>query len=116
MGRQVMRAPLDFQRRGKGRTPRGGREGWQMWETTSEHGSPISPAFETPEALARWLADTKASAFADQSASYEEWLSMIREDGTAFTMAFVDGECVSGVSALYRERQSGANKGPPEEG
>ena len=33
-----------------------------MYEDTSE-GTPISPAFETPEELARWLADNGASAF-----------------------------------------------------
>lgn len=29
-------------------------EGWQMWETVSE-GSPVSPVFESAEALAQWL-------------------------------------------------------------
>lgn len=51
-------------------------EGWQMWEDTSE-GSPISPVFATQEELARWLADTKASAFGNMTATYEEWLRMI---------------------------------------
>lgn len=54
---------------------------WQMYETTSE-GRPISPVMETPEDLARWLADTKASAFADRTATYEEWLSTIRRGGS----------------------------------
>lgn len=31
-------------------------DGWQLWETVSE-GSPISPVFESAEALAGWLAD-----------------------------------------------------------
>lgn len=44
-----------------------------MYEDTSE-GTPISPAFATPEELARWLADNKASAFADMTATYEQWL------------------------------------------
>jgi len=48
-------------------------EGYQMWETTSE-GSPISPVFETPEELARWLVDNNASAFGSETATYEEWL------------------------------------------
>ncbi len=51
---------------------------FQMWETTSE-GSPISPAFETPEELARWLADNRASAFGRSTATYEQWLAMIHE-------------------------------------
>lgn len=52
--------------------------GWQMWETTSE-GSPISPVFATPEELARWLADTGASSFGSNGASYDQWLAMINE-------------------------------------
>lgn len=44
-----------------------------MYETCSE-GTPISPAFATPEELAHWLADTNASAFGDCGASYEGWL------------------------------------------
>lgn len=49
---------------------------YQMWETTSE-GSPISPAFDTPEELAQWLADNGASACGSSTASYTEWLRMI---------------------------------------
>ena len=44
-----------------------------MYEDTTE-GTPISPAFSTPEALARWLADNNASMFARMGASYEDWL------------------------------------------
>ena len=44
-----------------------------MYEDTSE-GTPISPAFATPEELARWLADNNASAFGSSTASYEAWL------------------------------------------
>jgi len=51
-------------------------EGWQIWETVSE-GSPISPVFDTPEKLARWLADTGASAFGYETATYEQWMCMI---------------------------------------
>lgn len=45
-----------------------------MYEDTSE-GTPISPAFATPEELARWLADTGASAFGGMTATYEQWLA-----------------------------------------
>ena len=48
-----------------------------MYETTSE-GTPISPAFETSEDLARWLADNHASAFGGMTATYEQWLGMIK--------------------------------------
>jgi hypothetical protein len=44
-----------------------------MYETCSE-GTPISPAFSTPEELAHWLADTGASAFGAATATYEQWL------------------------------------------
>lgn len=49
--------------------------GYCMYETTSE-GTPISPVFATPEELARWLADTGASAFGGMTATYEQWLRM----------------------------------------
>lgn len=52
------------------------RTHYQMYQTTSE-GTPISPVMESPEKLARWLADNKASAFAGMTATYEEWLKMI---------------------------------------
>ena len=41
-----------------------------IYETCSE-GSPISPAFETPEELARWLTD---NSFGSMTATYEQWL------------------------------------------
>ena len=50
---------------------------FQMYENTSE-GTPISPPMESPEKLARCLADTGASAFACKTATYEEWLATIR--------------------------------------
>jgi len=52
---------------------------YMMYETTTE-GKPISPAFETPEELARWLYDNKASAFGDSTASYEGWLRVAEGD------------------------------------
>lgn len=71
-------------------------DGWQMWENTSD-GSPISPAFETPEELARWLADTGASACARQTATYDEWLAMIRQ-GWAPDMVYDGGRLMTGVA------------------
>lgn len=50
---------------------------FMMYEDTSE-GTPISPAFATPEELARWLVDNGASAFADMTAPYESWLRVAR--------------------------------------
>jgi hypothetical protein len=71
---------------------------FMMYETTSE-GSPISPAFATPEELARWIVDNKASAFADQTASYEGWLRIAR-GGYACSAVMFDGVMQSGVQAM----------------
>ena len=72
-------------------------DGWQMWETTSE-GSPMSPVFASPEELAQWLADTGASSMGKDTATYDQWLTMISE-GWAISMASVDGKLMSGVEA-----------------
>jgi len=69
-----------------------------MYEDTSE-GTPISPAFETPEELARWLADTNASAFGGSGATYEQWLSTCKR-GWAISAVLTDGNLVSGVEGL----------------
>lgn len=53
------------------------RTHYMMYEDTSE-GTPISPAFSTPEELAHWLTDTGASAFGDMTASYDQWLIICR--------------------------------------
>jgi len=52
---------------------------YQMYEDTTE-GTPISPVMATPEELARWLVDNKASAFGDMTASYEGWLRVCQGD------------------------------------
>jgi hypothetical protein len=69
-----------------------------MYEDTSE-GTPISPAFETPEELARWLADTGASAFGGMTADYEHWLGIAR-GGWAPSMVIDNGRMMSGVEAM----------------
>lgn len=53
--------------------PEAERTHYMMYEDTSE-GTPISPAFETAEKLARWLTDTGASSFGTMTATYEGWL------------------------------------------
>lgn len=53
--------------------PEGSCTHFQMYEDTSE-GTPISPVMDSPESLARWLADNGASAFGGSTATYEEWL------------------------------------------
>lgn len=67
-----------------------------MYETTSE-GTPISPAFETPEKLARWLADNGASAFAGRGATYEQWLATCRSGSAPSAVYSARTGFVSGV-------------------
>lgn len=74
------------------------RTHFMMYEDTSE-GTPISPAFATPEELARWLADTGASSFADQTASYEAWLR-VAKGGFAPSAVLSSAGFQSGVEAL----------------
>lgn len=72
--------------------------GYQMWETTSE-GSPMSPSFEKPEELARWLTENNASAFGSMTASYDDWMRTIVR-GWSPSAVIKDGTLHSGVSGL----------------
>jgi hypothetical protein len=56
-----------------------------MYETTTE-GTPISPAFATAEDLARWLANNKVAVYASATATFNEWLQVIK-DGFDFFLA-----------------------------
>ena len=78
-----------------------------MWETTSE-GSPISPVFPTPQALARWLADSGASSFGAQTATYETWLAMIERTGWAPSMIVAGGVVKSGVEFVAQSENDEA--------
>lgn len=69
-----------------------------MYETTSE-GTPISPAFETAEELARWLTDNGASAFGSSTGTYEGWLRVAR-GGYACSAVLDSRGFRSGVDAL----------------
>lgn len=71
----------------------------QMYETCTE-GTPISPVCATPEDLARWLADTGASACGNETASYEAWLSVCR-GRPAPSMVIRGGVFMSGVEAQH---------------
>lgn len=71
---------------------------YMMYETTSE-GTPISPAFESPEQLAHWLTDTGASAFASVPGTYDGWLR-VANGGYASSIVIVDGACHSGVDGI----------------
>lgn len=73
------------------------RTHYQMYEDTTE-GTPISPVMPDPETLAQWLVDNKASAFARDTATYEQWLN-IAKGAFAPSMVIVDGKMMSGVEA-----------------
>ncbi len=73
-----------------------------MYEDTTE-GTPLSPAFKTPEELARWLADNSASAMGNSTATYEQWLAMCRE-GWAPSMVMDSRGVRSGVEFMAEPR------------
>ena len=70
-----------------------------MYEDTSE-GTPISPAFETPEALAQWLSDNNASAFVGETATYEQWLATCKSGWAVSAVFTPETGLISGVSAM----------------
>lgn len=78
------------------------RTHWQMYENTTE-GTPKSPVMESPEDLARWLADNHASSFGRMTATYEQWLIMIGM-GSALSAVVVGGQWMSGVEASASKR------------
>jgi hypothetical protein len=55
--------------------PEAERTHFMMYELTTE-GTPISPAFETKEALATWLVENEATLYADETASYDLWMKI----------------------------------------
>jgi len=74
------------------------RTHFMMYEDTTE-GTPISPAFETPEELARWLADTGASAFGRTTATYDQWMSTIKQGWVISAICIPGVGIISGVAA-----------------
>lgn len=53
-------------------------EGFQLWQTTSE-GSPVSPVFDSLDALCEWCS-SNATTFGSFTASAEEWRQMLEAD------------------------------------
>lgn len=78
--------------------PEAERTHLQMYECTSE-GTPISPVMATAEDLARWLADTGASAFASMTATYEQWLATIGRGWAPSMIYSPETGAMSGVAA-----------------
>lgn len=52
-------------------------EGYQLWETTTE-GSPVSPIFETLDALCEWCEDN-ATTSGSIKATKEQWKQMLSD-------------------------------------
>lgn len=69
-----------------------------MYETTSE-GTPLSPPMPDPESLARCLAFYKASAFGDDTATYEQWLRMVTVGYAPSAVFSASTGLMSGVAA-----------------
>ena len=63
-------------------------------------GTPISPVLESPEALARWLADNNASAFGYQTATYEQWLATCLSGSAPSAIFSARTGLVSGVEYM----------------
>ena len=79
--------------------PESERTHFMMYEDTTE-GTPKSPAFETPEELAQWLADSGASSFAHFAATYDEWLTVCNGRRALSGVYTESTGIISGVSAL----------------
>lgn len=56
--------------------------GYQLWETTTE-GSPISPVFDTLDALCEWC-EKNATILGDFKLSKEEWMDTLSEEVITF--------------------------------
>lgn len=79
-------------------------EGWQLWETVSE-GSPISPVFDSPEGLARWMASPEYTWGVSQPMEYESALRFVTGDGWAPSMVLTSSGLVAGEQWIA-ERES----------
>jgi hypothetical protein len=79
MGRELKRVPLGHPMDLPGDPvdvpPEG--PGYQMWQTVTD--TPISPTFETPEELAKWLDMREWGR--DKGTPYETWLEFIKGPG-----------------------------------
>ena len=94
MGRELHRVIPDAEfgeQMAEGSTPVKG-DWWQMWQTVSDKA--YTPAFATPEELARWCAEHPWGAEVDNPVSYDRWLAFIIGPGWAPTMTRYAGEGV----------------------
>lgn len=88
--------------------PEAERTHLMMYEDCSE-GTPISPAFATPEELAHWLADNGASAFGERMATYEQWLQTCKSGWSVGAIFTPETGLISGVEGefLLDQRKEG---------
>lgn len=81
-------------------------EGWQLWETVSE-GSPISPVFDSPEGLARWMSSPAYTWGAARPMAYSAALKFVQAGWapTGFIDAggVHDGADYVGTTAVLKE-------------
>jgi hypothetical protein len=82
-----------------------GEANWLMMYETCSEGTPISPAFETPEQLARWLTDNNASAFGSMTADYDCWLRVARGGFAPSSVYSPSTGMVSGVEGIGGSRE-----------
>lgn len=80
-------------------------DAYQLWETVSE-GSPISPAFDTPEALAQWLTDNKHAKWINfhRGMTYDGWLKFIKDEGWAPSLVTSPEGVQDGVQFVTEEK------------
>lgn len=78
-------------------------DGYQLWETVTE-GSPISPVFATPEALADWLATSSDYKWRqnDEGVTRDQWLKFINGPGWAPSVMAVGGQFLNGVEGMLQ--------------
>jgi hypothetical protein len=77
---------------------------YQLWTTTTE-GSPMTPAFDTPEELAKFCADNGVSTFGRDTADYDTWLKFIKGPGWAPSMVSTPATgLISGVEMAAQEK------------
>ena len=73
-------------------------DGWQLWSTTTE-GTPMSPVFATPEALARWMS-THRCGFAGAPTDYDTALKWINSGGWSPSMVGSSAGISDGITAM----------------
>jgi hypothetical protein len=57
-------------------------DGFQLWTTTNE-GSPMTPVFNTLEALCEYCENENVSVFGSSTATKERWMQMLGQDFVA---------------------------------